>query len=601
MDIIHLLPDSVANQIAAGEVIQRPASCLKELVENSLDAGAKRIQVIVRDAGRTLLQVIDDGSGMSEMDARLAFERHATSKIREAQDLFSLRTMGFRGEALASICAVAQVEMTTRRAEDETGTLLEIHGSDVVRQEPCVCPVGTNIKVSNLFFNVPVRRKFLKSDQTELRNLLTEFYHIVLVYPKVNFTFVHNDEIVLELPAGTEKQRIEAVFGNPKRNVFTSAFVDVNTETEIVSIRGFVVKPENATRKAEQYFFVNGRYMRHGYFLKAVQTAYSGMLPNDYQPSFFIYFDINPEAIDVNIHPTKTEIKFADEQTIFQILLAAVREALGKFAMPTSLDFDAPNIEMPLPGEKPVSRPQVAVDPNYNPFHTRGTIYPDKAPRKWETLYEGLKTTEYNIPNTDYEAHSADILQPENIENCSLWQYGGKYILVPTPNGIMLVNQHRAHVAILRSQYIEQLGLMQGAKQQLLFPEVLEMTQDDMVLMKQILPDLHAIGFDIEQLSPDSYSIQGVPSQLADQSPLPVLQHIIAKVRERGADTQQEWREQIAQSMAESTAIPYGKTLTETEMRDLLKRLTHLPQYRRTADGKIIASLLSNEELNRRF
>lgn len=601
MDIIHLLPDSVANQIAAGEVIQRPASCLKELVENSLDAGAKRIQVIVRDAGRTLLQVIDDGSGMSEMDARLAFERHATSKIREAQDLFSLRTMGFRGEALASICAVAQVEMTTRRAEDETGTLLEIHGSDVVRQEPCVCPVGTNIKVSNLFFNVPVRRKFLKSDQTELRNLLTEFYHIVLVYPKVNFTFVHNDEIVLELPAGTEKQRIEAVFGNPKRNVFTSAFVDVNTETEIVSIRGFVVKPENATRKAEQYFFVNGRYMRHGYFLKAVQTAYSGMLPNDYQPSFFIYFDINPEAIDVNIHPTKTEIKFADEQTIFQILLAAVREALGKFAMPTSLDFDAPNIEMPLPGEKPVSRPQVAVDPNYNPFHTRSVIYPDKAPQKWETLYEGLKTTEYNIPNTDYEVHSADILQPENIENCSLWQYGGKYILVPNPNGIMLVNQHRAHVAILRSQYIEQLGLMQGAKQQLLFPEVLEMTQDDMVLMKQILPDLHAIGFDIEQLSPDSYSIQGVPSQLADQAPLPVLQHIIAKVRERGADTQQEWREQIAQSMAESTAIPYGKTLTETEMRDLLKRLTHLPQYRRTADGKIIVSLMTDEEINRRF
>ena len=323
MDIIHLLPDSVANQIAAGEVIQRPASCLKELVENSLDAEATRVQVIVRDAGRTLLQVIDNGIGMSEMDARLAFERHATSKIREAQDLFSLRTMGFRGEALASICAVAQVEMTTRRAEDETGTLIEIHGSDVVRQEVCACPVGTNIKVSNLFFNVPVRRKFLKTDQTELRNLLTEFYHIVLVYPKVSFTFVHNDEILLELPAGTEKQRIEAVFGNPKRNVYTSAFVDVSTETEMVSIHGFVVKPESATRKAEQYFFVNGRYMRHPYFQKAVMTAYSGMLASDYQPSFFLYFEIAPEAIDVNIHPTKTEIKFADEQAIFQILMAA--------------------------------------------------------------------------------------------------------------------------------------------------------------------------------------------------------------------------------------------------------------------------------------
>ena len=360
MDIIHLLPDSVANQIAAGEVIQRPASCLKELVENSLDAGATRVQVIVRDAGRTLLQVIDDGVGMSEMDARLAFERHATSKIREAQDLFSLRTMGFRGEALASICAVAQVEMTTRRAEDETGTLIEIHGSDVVRQEVCSCPKGTNIKVSNLFFNVPVRRKFLKTDQTELRNLLTEFYHIVLVYPKVSFTFVHNDEILLELPTGTEKQRIEAIFGNPKRNVFTSNFVDISTETELVSIRGFVIKPESATRKAEQYFFVNGRYMRHPYFLKAVQTAYSGMLTNDYQPSFFIYFDINPEAIDVNIHPTKTEIKFADEQAIFQILMASVREALGKFSLAPQIDFDTTgNIDIPMPTDRPVNRPQV--------------------------------------------------------------------------------------------------------------------------------------------------------------------------------------------------------------------------------------------------
>ena len=385
MDLIHLLPDSVANQIAAGEVIQRPASCLKELVENSLDAGARRVQVIVRDAGRTMLQVIDDGSGMSEMDARLAFERHATSKIREAQDLFSLRTMGFRGEALASICAVAQVEMTTRRAEDETGTLIEIHGSDVIRQEVCSCPIGTNIKVSNLFFNVPVRRKFLKTDQTELRNLLTEFYHIVLVYPKVNFTFVHNDEILLELPSGTEKQRIEAVFGNSKRNVYTSSFVDINTETDIVNIHGFVIKPEEATKKAEQYFFVNGRYMRHPYFMKAVQTAYSGMLTGDYQPSFFIYFEINPEAIDVNIHPTKTEIKFADEQTIFQILMASVREALGKFSLAPTIDFENPDtLNMPLPATKPVSQPQLTVDPTYNPFHTRGTIYPDKAPRNWE-------------------------------------------------------------------------------------------------------------------------------------------------------------------------------------------------------------------------
>ena len=601
MDVIHLLPDSVANQIAAGEVIQRPASCLKELVENSLDAGAQRIQVIVRDAGRTLLQVIDDGVGMSEMDARLAFERHATSKIREAQDLFSLRTMGFRGEALASICAVAQVEMTTRRAEDETGTLLEIHGSDVVRQEPCSCPVGTNIKVSNLFFNVPVRRKFLKTDQTELRNLLTEFYHIVLVYPKVNFTFVHNDEILLELPAGTEKQRIEAVFGNPKRNVYTSAFVEVNTATEIVSIRGFVVKPENATRKAEQYFFVNGRYMRHPYFLKAVQTAYSGMLANDYQPSFFIYFDIQPEAIDVNIHPTKTEIKFADEQTIFQILMASVREALGKFAMPTTLDFDTPNIDIPLPPtDRPVQTPQVAVDPNYNPFHTRGTIYPDRAPKNWENLYDGL-TNERPLGGFNEGMNAAMPLNDINIEQVPVWQYGGKYILVPVENGLLLVNQRRAHIAILRAQFIEQLGQLQGAKQQLLFPEVLSLPPDEMVLFGQLLPDLRAIGFDLEQLSPDSYSIQGIPAQLVDQSPLPVLQQILSQVRERGADTQCEWRKQIAQSLAESAAIPYGKPLTEVEMRDLLLRLVALPNYRRGEDGKIIVSLLTNEEINKRF
>ena len=598
MDLIHLLPDSVANQIAAGEVIQRPASCLKELVENSLDAGAHRVQVIVRDAGRTLLQVIDDGCGMSEMDARLAFERHATSKIREAQDLFSLHTMGFRGEALASICAVAQVEMTTRRAEDETGTLIEIHGSDVVRQEVCSCPVGTNIKVSNLFFNVPVRRKFLKTDQTELRNLLTEFYHIVLVYSKVNFTFVHNDEILLELPAGTEKQRIEAIFGNPKRNVYTSAFVDINTETEMVNIHGFVIKPENATKKAEQYFFVNGRYMRHPYFQKAVLTAYSGMLTGEYQPSFFIYFDINPEAIDVNIHPTKTEIKFADEQTIFQILMASVREALGKFSLAPTIDFENPDpLDFPQPSSKPVSQPQVTVDPTYNPFHTRGAIYPDRAPRNWENLYEGLP----NIQTHPAQPSDPGILSLADAETCPLWQYGGKYILAPTANGLVLINQHRAHIAVLYAQFIEQLKHTQGAMQQLLFPEVLALPKDEMVLVNTMLGDLRAIGFDIEQLSPDSYSIQGVPAQIANMSAVPILQDIILQVRDRDADTQAEWREQIAMSLANNAAIPYGKNLTEEEMRDILTRLVQTANYRRLPNGKTIVSLLSDEEIGKRF
>ena len=506
--------------------------------------------------------------------------------------------MGFRGEALASICAVAQVEMTTRRAKDETGTLIEIHGSDVIRQEPCSCPVGTNIKVSNLFFNVPVRRKFLKTDQTELRNLLTEFYHIVLVYPKISFTFVHNDEILLELPVGTEKQRIEAVFGNPKKNSYTSAFVDINTQTELVSVRGFVIKPENATKKAEQYFFVNGRYMRHPYFLKAVQTAYSGMLPADYQPSFFIYFEINPEAIDVNIHPTKTEIKFADEQAIFQILMASVREALGKFTLAPQIDFDAQgSIDIPVMPERPVSKPTIPVDTSYNPFHTRsGVIYPDKPTKGWETLYDGI--SDFRRPEVPEDPQ---LLQPADVESCTLWQYGGKYILLPSANGLVLINQHRAHAAVLYAQFLEQLTHTQGAMQQLLFPEVLTLTQEEMVLMAQLLPDLKAIGFDLEQLSPDSYSVNGIPAQLANQSAMPVLQHILQQVHERGADTQAEWREQIALSLAETAAIPTGKNLTEPEMRDLVTRLVQLTNYRRTADGKTIVSLLTDEEINKRF
>ena len=597
MDIIRLLPDSVANQIAAGEVIQRPASCLKELVENSLDAGADRVQVIVRDAGRTLLQVIDNGSGMSTTDARLAFERHATSKIREAKDLYSLRTMGFRGEALASICAVAQVEMQTRRAEDETGTLLEIHGSDVIRQEVCSCPVGTNIKVSNLFFNVPVRRKFLKTDQTELRNLLNEFYRIVLVYPKVAFTFVHNDEILLEMPAQSEKQRIESIFGNPSRNSYTAGLVEIRTETELVNIHGLVVKPESVTRKAEQYFFVNGRYMRHPYFLKAVQTAYAGMLSNDYQPSFFIYFDIDPESIDVNIHPTKTEIKFADEQTIFQILMASVREALGKFTLAPQIDFDTRgSIDIPMPSEHETSMPQVTVDPNYNPFHSRNTYSPSQpAPRQWESLYTGLK------PETNVIYPNATEINLQIEESFSVWQYADRYILTATEGGLLLINQHRAHVVILFREWMEQMSETQGAMQQLLFPEVVELQPDEMLLMAQILPDLKTIGFDLEQLSPNSYSILSVPARLTDQSPQPILQHILSQVRERNASTQVEWREQIALSLAESAAIPYGRSLSPEEMKDLVSRLLRLPTYLRTPDGKTVLTRLSDDEINQRF
>ncbi|MGN0234879.1 MAG: DNA mismatch repair endonuclease MutL [Paludibacteraceae bacterium] len=631
MDIIHLLPDSVANQIAAGEVIQRPASCLKELVENSLDAGATRIQVVVRDAGRTLLQVVDNGKGMSETDARMAFERHATSKIREAADLFALRTMGFRGEALASICAVAQVEVTTRREEDEMGTRLEIAGSEVLYQEPCQCPVGTNIRVKNLFYNVPVRRKFLKTDQTELRNLLTDFHRIVLVYPQVQFTFVHNDEILSELPVGTEKQRIESVFGKGTGRQYTANLVEIHTDTDLVSIHGFVAKPESTGKNAQQYFFVNGRYMRHPYFQKAVMTAYSGMLPGDYQPSFFIYFDINPQSIDVNIHPTKTEIKFADEQAIFQILLASVREALGKFSLAPTIDFNREGeIDMPLPdGSCPTAAPQRLIDPNYNPFRVdKGVrMKDDRLVRSDDTLHrpfgtdkpygnhliagwEQLYQTEQRTQNQESRLGS---LAPEISETgagdlCSLfldacsnssplWQYGGKYILMAMEQGIAIINQHRAHACVLYHLYMEQLSEAKGATQKLLFPDVLELTTEDMPLIAPMVEELRHIGFDLEQLGKTAYSIYGLPAQLGQQNGVTALRHILDAVRDTGANVRAEWRKQIAMALANDTAIPYGKTLTEEEMRDLVKNLFALPSYLYTPDGKRVIKILTDEDL----
>ena len=632
MDIIHLLPDSVANQIAAGEVIQRPASCLKELVENSLDAGATHIQVVVRDAGRTLLQVVDNGKGMSETDARMAFERHATSKIREAADLFALRTMGFRGEALASICAVAQVEVTTRRAEDEMGTRLEIAGSEVLYQEPCQCPQGTNIRVKNLFYNVPVRRKFLKTDQTELRNLLTDYHRIVLVYPQVQFTFVHNDEILSELPAGTEKQRIESVFGKGTGRPYTSQLVEIHTDTDLVSIHGFVAKPESTGKNAQQYFFVNGRYMRHPYFQKAVMTAYSGMLPGDYQPSFFIYFEVNPQSIDVNIHPTKTEIKFADEQAIFQILLASVREALGKFSLAPTIDFNREGeIDMPLPdGNRPTNAPKRIIDPNYNPFRRETGLkmtderrissdydrypstgankpYSSKTPAGWEQLYltdKGLRIKEEGLSSIEYDSSETNVANLFSFilpTSSGLWQYGGKYIFAATEQGVAIINQHRAHACVLYDLYMSQLSDAKGATQKLLFPDVLELTTEDMVLIEPMIDELQHIGFDLEQFGKTAYSIYGQPAQLGQQSGVTALRHILDAVRDTGANVQEEWRKQIAMALANDTAIPYGKTLSEEEMRDLVEKLFALGSYLYTPDGKRVMTILTDDELQKRI
>ena len=592
-DIIHLLPDNVANQIAAGEVIQRPASCLKELVENSLDAGASHIRVIVRDAGRTLLQVVDDGKGMSATDARMAFERHATSKISQASDLFQLRTMGFRGEALASICAVAHVEVQTRREEDEIGTRLEIAGSEVVSQELVQCPIGTNMRVKNLFYNVPARRKFLKTDQTELRNLMTEYQRIALVNPQVQFTFVSNDEIISELSPSTLKQRIEAVFGHSSKP-YTGHLVDIATETELVRISGFIGKPETAGKNSHQYMFVNGRYMRHPYFHKALMTAYSGMLLPEHTPSYFLYFEIDPEAIDVNIHPTKTEIKFADEQAIFQILLAATKEALGKFNVAPSLDFTS---EQPLdipqqkPGAMPIAVPRVQLDPTYNPFKSQAVR--TATPKGWEQLYEPLQSTSIPVEPL-FEV-------PAISEATPLFQWDNRYILAPTAAGLMMIHQHRAHARVLYKVLLEQITTEQAATQPLLFPEIIELTDTDLDTLERLLPELRSVGFDLEQFSPSAYSINAIPALLGQKNAVDTIMQVLHSVQDTEQTATQQWQESIALSLALQMAIPQGKALTEMEMRDLVQRLMQTSSPRYLPNGQTIITILTHEEIQKRF
>lgn len=595
-DIIHLLPDHVANQIAAGEVIQRPASCLKELVENSIDAGATHVQILVKDGGRTLLQVIDNGKGMSSTDVRMAFERHATSKISSAADLFELQTMGFRGEALASICAVAHVEVLTRQADEEIGTRLEIAGSEVINQEPVQCPVGTNMRIKNLFYNVPARRKFLKTDQTELRNLLTEYQRIALVNPQVQFTFVNNDEIISELPITSTKQRIEAMFGHSSKP-YTAHFVDILTNTELVNIHGFIGKPETASKNSQQYMFVNGRYMRHPYFHKAIITAYSGLLASEHTPSYFIYFDVNPQAIDVNIHPTKTEIKFADEQAIFQILLATVREALGKFNVTPSLDFtNEVTIEMPTFTQKPteIAAPRIQTNPQYNPFKQHSAQR--SAAAVWESLYPQPATS-----SVDVAEEKQLFTLPEINEATPLMQWLNKYIILPSQQGLMLVHQHRAHVAIIYKELLKQLHNHKGLTQTLLFPEIIELSNQDIITLQAMITDLQYIGFGLDQFSPNAYSITAVPVLLGQTNPVDTLLQVIHQVQDMGGTAQQHWQETMALSLADRMAIPTGKALTEIEMRDLLTQLAekHPAQY--LSNGQTIISILTADEIQKRF
>lgn len=654
-DIIQLLPDSVANQIAAGEVIQRPASVIKELVENSIDAGATLINVVCVDSGRTSIQVTDNGKGMSETDARLSFERHATSKIRQADDLFNLHTMGFRGEALASIAAVAQVELRTRRPDDDIGTALTIAGSRFVSQEPVQCPVGCNFTISNLFYNVPVRRKFLKSNTTELNNIVTAFERIALVYPNVAFTLYNNQTELYNLKAGGLRQRIVDVIGKK----INQHLLPIDIDTTMCKITGFVGKPESARKKgARQFFFVNGRYMKHPYFHKAIMTAYERLVPEGEQIPYFIYFTVNPTDIDVNIHPTKTEIKFENEQTVWQILTAAVRDAVGMFNDVTAIEFDTEGQpDIPALGAMPqadISAPKVQYNPAYNPFNESSAQRSSAAPDNWEQLYEGLSSAHsrqqsapslfgnntggviqsrsnatnkpfadngivlskgfskpdgLNAESAGFNALSADTdmlsasTEPSPLEEKSPthYQYKGRYIMTSVKSGLMIIDQYRAHTRILYEGYIEQMQKRRPSSQKPLFPDTIHFSASDKVVVEAVLPELQNIGFELTPNEEGDYTITAVPSGLDGLDYVALVQDLVASAREKTTSAIDDINHSIALELARNAAVTYGQVLTNAEMENIVNSLFACSNFSYTPDGKKILTMLRQTDLEQLF
>lgn len=613
MDIIRLLPDSVANQIAAGEVIQRPASVIKELVENAIDAGAGNIDIYVLDAGRTLIQVIDDGKGMSETDARLAFERHATSKITKAEDLFTLRTMGFRGEALPSIAAVSQLVLQTRTHDSELGTKLEIEGGRVLSQEPCVCPLGSNFEVRNLFFNIPARRKFLKSNHTELSNILQEIERIALVNHSVSFSYTIDGTATLRLVSSNLRRRIVDIFGKKTGD----DLIAVDVDTTLVRIEGFVGRPDSSRKKgAHQFFYVNGRYMRHPYFAKAVASAFDGLVPEGEQVPYFLYLDIDPANIDVNISPTKTEVKFENEPAIWQIIHAGIREALGRFNAVPTIDFDnAHEVDIPVMNEelKSVQPPQVKVDSNYNPFlaqeasqesKTRGSftekLSAQKLSREWGMLYEHLSSKSQGDVTQQPMLFEQELESVDEVANVQ-FQYRGQYIVSATNSGLMIIDQRRAHIRVLYDKYMDQMQQQQAITQGLLFPELVSFPASDSQLFEQLLNDIRSIGFDIESLGGGSYSVNGMPAGFEGLSPQKLLQELIVTVTEGGDANLNTYRHNIALSFAKSSAIVEGLVLNRAEIETLMSDLFKSSNPNVTPDGRNIIIILKHESIEKMF
>jgi len=612
-DIIQLLPDSVANQIAAGEVIQRPASVVKELVENAIDAGATQIKVNIKDAGRTLIQIIDNGCGMSDTDARMAFERHATSKIRSADDIFAIRTMGFRGEALASIAAIAEVELRTKEHDQDLGTFIHISGSTIITQEPVRCDNGTNFQIKNLFFNVPARRKFLKSNPAELKHIINEIQRIALANPEISISLHHNGSAIHELSGSNKRVRIVSLFGkNINQNL-----IPIDTETSLVKLTGFIGQPKHARKTfGEQFFFVNKRYMKHPFFHKAIMQAYEKILPPDAIPSYFIYFDLNPADIDVNIHPTKTEIKFENESAIWQILQASVREALGKFNIVPSIDFDqAGSVDIPMPMHHfdEVSMPEIKINPNYNPFDSPNptksysgsgnSFSPRPATERpntsnWQSLYKGLE------PDLSSEAEQpADEPVQFRIEEQqtvkSSVQFKNKYILTPVKSGLMVIDQKRAHERILYERLMQVLENHEVASQQQLFPETFELNASDATLLTSILPDLRSLGFDIRDFGKNSFIINGTPGVLNTSSPIEIIETLLEEYKNSSGNLQDKARETVAISLAQASAIPYGHTLKPREINELIDNLFACQTPNFSPKGKKILSIMPLEDFEK--
>lgn len=616
-DIIQLLPDHVANQIAAGEVVQRPASVVKELLENAIDAESDTIKLIVKEAGKTLIQVIDNGKGMSPTDARLSFERHATSKIRSADDLFSLNTKGFRGEALASIAAIAHVELKTKPEQEELGTRIEIEGSTIKNQDVAVTPKGTSLSVKNLFYNIPARRNFLKSNNVELRHIIDEFHRVALAHPDIEFVMFHNGSENFNLPKSNYRQRVVNIFG-VKTN---EKLVPVEEETQVLKISGFVGKPEFAKRtKNEQFFFVNNRFIKSPYLNHAINSAYEGLVKDGSYPSYFLNLTVDPKTIDINIHPTKTEIKFDDEHTLYAILRSSVKHSLGQFNIAPVLDFERDdNLDTPYDYKhKNAATPTVEVDRNYNPFmderassksRQRSESFRKEPTAQWESLYVGLKSKDAefnpNSANIEFESdaeHSSLFSENASIESSqTTHQLHKKYIISTIKSGIMILDQHRAHQRVLYEGFLKHLTIEKAVSQQLLFPLTLEFSSTEMDILVRLKEDLERTGFVFSACEHDRLEITGVPINVPESEVSIIFEQLINDVEQEVPDTSFSATDLLAKSMAKSLAIKTGQSLTQQEQEYLVNSVFACKEPSVSPTNKVTFITMSVDDFDKKF